>query len=102
MENQSKQVFVAGLEWGIRDEQLKEFFESKGLGVESAVVVMGANGRSKGFGFVTFTDAEHAKRAIEELNGHVLVGRSIVVKPKEERKPTPRFGGNGGGYNNRY
>jgi RNA recognition motif-containing protein len=91
-ENLSKQVFVAGLEWGIRDGQLKEFFESQGLGVESAVVVMGPNGRSKGFGFVTFTDAEHANRAINELNGHVLVGRAIVVKPKEERKPAPRFG----------
>lgn len=87
--NLSDQVFVAGLEWGVDDDQLKAFFEGNGLTVVSAVVVK-SNGRSKGFGFVTFGNAEDASRALD-LNGQMLENRAIVVKPKEARSPRPRY-----------
>ena len=54
-------------------------------------------GRSRGFGFVTFTDAAAAKSALS-LNGTELDGRTIRVDiASEKRKSGPRFGGGGGG-----
>ncbi|MEE6528701.1 hypothetical protein FKM82_031402, partial [Ascaphus truei] len=36
-------------------------------------------GRSKGFGFISFLDAECARRALEQLNGFELAGRPMKV-----------------------
>ncbi|HZJ74845.1 MAG TPA: RNA-binding protein, partial [Perlabentimonas sp.] len=56
------------------------------------------SGRSKGFGFVEMPDDEQARKAIEELDGAEVDGRTIVVNQAEERKER---GGNqrGGGFN---
>jgi RNA recognition motif-containing protein len=47
-------------------------------------------GRSRGFGFVTYEDAEHAQRAVDQMNMTDLDGRTIRVdlaqdKPREGR-----------------
>ena len=45
--------------------------------------------RSKGFGFVTFSNVNEAAKAVEELHENELLGRVIQVrhsKPKEENK----------------
>lgn len=55
------------------------------------------SGRSKGFGFVTFADAESAQKALE-MDGREVEGRKIVVniaKPREDRNGG---GGGGGGF----
>ena len=54
-------------------------------------------GRSRGFGFVTFADAETAAKAREELNNSDLDGRSIRVDTATER-PNRGGGGGGGGF----
>jgi RNA recognition motif-containing protein len=63
-------------------------------------------GRSKGFGFVEMENDTEAEKAIQELNGATVDGRTIVVNKSEpktegERKPynNNRSGGSGGGYN---
>ncbi len=59
------------------------------------------SGRSKGFGFVEFEDADSAKKAIDALNQSEVSGRKIVVneaKPREEGAGGGGFrGGRGGG-----
>ena len=52
-------------------------------------------GRSRGFGFVTFTEDGVTQNAISEMNGTDLDGRPIVVN--EARDQAPRGGGGGGG-----
>ncbi|XP_062266704.1 RNA-binding protein 39-like [Platichthys flesus] len=42
-------------------------------------------GRSKGYGFITFADAECAKKALEQLNGFELAGRPMKVGHVTER-----------------
>lgn len=45
--------------------------------------------RSKGFGFVEMDNADEAKAAIEQLDGHVIKDRSLRVneaKPREEKR----------------
>ena len=36
-------------------------------------------GRSKGYGFVTYYEAEDAKKAMEQMNGFELAGRPMKV-----------------------
>ncbi|WP_394840451.1 RNA-binding protein [Pendulispora rubella] len=62
-----------------------------------------ADGRKRGFGFVTMASAETAKTAADSLKTADLRGRRLVVNlahPKGERPARPEggFGGGGGGY----
>ncbi|HCP44677.1 MAG TPA: RNA-binding protein, partial [Deltaproteobacteria bacterium] len=58
-------------------------------------------GRSRGFGFVTFSESDSANSALQELNGSELDGRTIRVDTATERSRGggggPRRGGGGGG-----
>lgn len=78
------QVFVGNLAWGTSWQDLKDHFKQVGF-VVSADVVKGPDGRSRGFGFVTFKDQEGAESAISSLNETDLNGRNILV-----RESTPR------------
>ncbi len=64
---------------------------------------MDADGRKRGFGFVTMASAESAKNAAEQLKSADLRGRRLVVNiahPKGERPAGGGggFGGGGGGF----
>jgi len=50
-------------------------------------------GRSRGFGFVTFSNPDDADKALTDMDGFELDGRNIHVS-----KPNPRGGGGGGGF----
>lgn len=93
-----KKLFVGGLSWGTNDDGLRQAFERFGNIEEARVISDRETGRSRGFGFVTFSDEEGARQAIAEMDGKELDGRSIKVNEAEE-KPRSRggFGGGGGG-----
>ncbi len=88
-------LFVGGLPWSIDDSSLKDAFAEFGTVNSAKVITDKFTGRSRGFGFVEMPDDE-AKKAMEQLNGSEIDGRSIVVNVAEERKE--RSGGNRGGY----
>lgn len=46
-------------------------------------------GRSKGFGFVTYTTIEEAEKATEGMNAKFLDGWVIFVDPAKPREPKP-------------
>lgn len=107
-------IFCGSLPFSLKDDELREFFEEYGE-VASAVIISDKfTGRSKGFGFVEMPDDEQARKAIEELNGASVSGRTIVVNKAEEkrdgdRRSFNRSGGfnkggfnRGGGRNDRY
>lgn len=50
-------------------------------------------GRSRGFGFVTFSNEKSMRDAIEGMNGQDLDGRNITVNEAQSRS------GGGGGFN---
>ncbi|CAH2070064.1 unnamed protein product [Thlaspi arvense] len=56
-------IFVGGLPWVTRSEGLRSFFQQFGEIIHVNVVCDRATKRSKGYGFVTFKDAESATRA---------------------------------------
>lgn len=97
-------IYVSNLGFNVRDEDLKEFFSPYGEVSSAKVINDRETGKSRGFGFVEMPDDAAAKKAIEELDGGDVEGRTIKVmeaKPKEDK---PRggggFRGNGGGFNN--
>ena len=80
----SKKLYVGSLSYDTTDDSLKDFFSEVG-NVESATVIKdNISGRSKGFGFVEMASEEEAKKAIEDLKGKELDGRTIVL---DEAKP---------------
>lgn len=97
-------IFCGSLPFSLEETELREFFEEYGE-VSSAVIITDKfSGRSRGFGFVEMSDDEQANKAIAELNGAEVSGRTIVVNKAEEKKENNRGGGfnkggNRGGYN---
>lgn len=81
-------VFVGGLPFATTDDELRELFEAHGKVASANVVRDRESGRSKGFGFVEFENADEGKAAEKALNGSEVGGRTISVaeaRPKEDR-----------------
>jgi len=98
-EYMSKKLFVGGLSWNTTDHELGTAFERHGEITEAKVINDRETGRSRGFGFVTFVDADSADSAISALDGTILDGRTIRVNEAQERsRGGNRGGGNRGGY----
>ena len=87
-----KRLYVGGLPCRTTENDLEQLFAQVGA-IESVRLVFDrATGRSKGFGFVEMsTDAEAAK-AVADMNGRDLDGRTLTVNEAQERS-----GGGGGG-----
>lgn len=110
-------IFVGSLPFSIEEADLRDSFEVYGEVTSVKIITDKFTGRSKGFGFVEMSNDEEAEKAIEELNGATVSGRTIVVnksepKPEGERRSfnnnrsgggygNNRGGGNYGGGNNR-
>jgi RNA recognition motif-containing protein len=92
-----KKLFVGGLSWGVDDHALNEAFAQYGEVTEAKVISDRDTGRSRGFGFVTFSDASAADQAIQAMDGTVLDGRNIRVNEAQQRSNDRRGGGGGGG-----
>jgi cold-inducible RNA-binding protein len=88
-------VFVGGLAWATTSEGLKAAFDACGSIVEAKVVTDRDTGRSRGFGFVTFTDDAGCRKAIETMDGATIDGRQVRVN-EAENKPREGGGGRGG------
>lgn len=92
-ERQSKYVsgvnlYVKNLDDSIDDERLKEAFCQYGP-ITSAKVMTDPSGRSKGFGFVCFTQPEQAARAVTEMNATLVGSKPLYValaQRKEDRR----------------
>ena len=90
-------LYVGNLPFSTNSDDLERLFGEHGS-VSSAQVIMDRDtGRSRGFGFVTFTDEEAADKAVSAMNGFQLDGRPIRVDVAQDR----RGGGGGGGGGNR-
>ncbi len=91
------ELYVGNLPWSINDEGLTQLFGAHGK-VERAKVVMDRDtGRSRGFGFVTMTNANEGTAAINALNGADCDGRALRVREAEPRQAGGGGGGGGGG-----
>ena len=90
-------IYVSNLSFAVTDEDLRSYFADYG-DVSSAKVIMDKfTNRSKGFGFVEMSNDAAAQKAIAELDGATVDGRSIkvnIAKPREERPAKKSFSNN--------
>src|SRR5881396_654564 len=89
-------LFVGNLSFNTTENELQDTFAAHGTVVEANVMMDRTSGRPRGFGFVTMSTPEEAKKAIDALNGALLDGRNLTVneeRPKAERSSGGREGG---------
>jgi len=85
----TSKLFVGNLPWELEDRALHELFKSYNPS-HSRVARFPDTGKSKGFGFVRFSDAKSAEAALKGLNGKEFHGRDISVAfkgPKGQNGP---------------
>ena len=89
-------LYVGNLPWSTGEAELEEMFAGIGEVRSANVITDRDTGRSRGFGFVEMSN-DDAKRAIEELNGNEVDGRTIKVNEAEEKRRDSRGGDSRGG-----
>ena len=98
-----KRIYVGNLPFSTTQEDLKNLFVQYGNIEEATVITNKFSGRSKGFGFVTFSDESSVEKAISEMNKKNIEGREIIVKeaipfdPDKPKKPFRKGGRRFGG-----
>lgn len=75
----NERLFVGNLAYSIEEKDLEALFNKVGTVASAEVVKNRQTRRSKGFGFVTMSSLDEAKRAVSELDGEMLDGREISV-----------------------
>ncbi|RWW27368.1 hypothetical protein BHE74_00010554 [Ensete ventricosum] len=75
----ANRVYVGNLSWGVDNLALETLFSEQGKVLEARVVYDRESGRSRGFGFVTYTSAEEVENAISLLNGTVCLFTLIFI-----------------------
>ena len=81
-------IYVSNLGFNVKDEDLNGLFRDFGTVSSAKVITDKLSTQSRGFGFVEMSDENAAQKAIKELNGIMVDGRSIKVseaRPKENR-----------------
>jgi len=82
-------VYVKNFGEELGDEKLKEMFLKYGKITSYKVIMADEGGKNKGFGFVSFEDSEAAEKAVDELNGLEMNGKTLYVgraQKKAERQ----------------
>eukprot|EP00232_Nephroselmis_pyriformis_P030005 CAMPEP_0182871282 /NCGR_PEP_ID=MMETSP0034_2-20130328/11028_1 /TAXON_ID=156128 /ORGANISM="Nephroselmis pyriformis, Strain CCMP717" /LENGTH=607 /DNA_ID=CAMNT_0025003827 /DNA_START=78 /DNA_END=1897 /DNA_ORIENTATION=+ len=85
---QGGNLYLKNLEDTVDDNKLREMFAEYGT-ITSCRVMRDSAGASKGSGFVAFSTAEEATRAVTEMNGKMAGQKPLYValaQRKEERK----------------
>jgi cold-inducible RNA-binding protein len=83
----SMKLYVGGLAYSTTEDELKALFAEIGAVASVAIIKDRDSGQSKGFGFVEMSEVQDGQKAIKDLNGKEVGGRSIVVnqaRPQED------------------
>lgn len=83
-------IFVARLDFGVSQEELKKAFEQYGKVNKVTIATDKETGKPKGFAFVEMFNEEDAQNAIKSLDGYTFNGRQIAVKQAEDRRDNRR------------
>uniref|UniRef100_A0A8C1NA62 Polyadenylate-binding protein n=1 Tax=Cyprinus carpio TaxID=7962 RepID=A0A8C1NA62_CYPCA len=71
-------VYIKNFSEDMDDQRLKELFDKYGK-ILSVKVMTDPTGKSRGFGFVSYEKHEDANKAVEEMNGTELSGKTVFV-----------------------
>jgi splicing factor 3B subunit 4 len=89
-------LFIGNLDENVDERLLYDTFSAFGVMATTAKIARDpSNGKSKGYGFASYTDFESSDAAIESMNGQFLMNKAITVQyafkkdGKGERHGTP-------------
>jgi len=89
----SNKLFVGGLSWDTSSDDLRRAFEGFCSVSDAKVISDRDTGRSRGFGFVTLSDASEMAETIRQMDGFMLDGRNLRVNEANDR-PAPSASSN--------
>jgi RNA recognition motif-containing protein len=97
----ANRLYVGNLPFQATEDVINKHFSACGEVVTVSVMMDRETGQPRGFGFVEMASEAAAKKAVMELNGKELQGRSLRVDIAEDRRggrggPTGGRGGSGG------
>lgn len=81
-------LYIKNIDDSVTDDDFTKLFERYG-DIISASITRDENGKTRGFGFVNYTDHEAASKAVEELNDKDFHGKNLYVgraQKKHERE----------------
>jgi len=79
-------IYVGNLSWETSDSDLRDLVAPYGAPDSVKVIVDRDTNRSKGFGFVEFSDPAQANAAIAGLNGKDFKGRPLTVNEARPKR----------------
>jgi len=77
-------VYVKNFGEDFDDEKLKDLFVPYGK-IISAKVMVNDDGKSRGFGFVSFEEPEGAEKAVDTINGSEINGKTVYCGRAQKR-----------------
>jgi RNA recognition motif-containing protein len=91
-------IYVGNLAGEVTDDDLRAAFEGFGQVDTANVIKDKYSGESRGFGFVEMPGKAEAEKAIEEMNGKELQGRTVTVNEARPKRDRGSGGGRRGGF----
>jgi hypothetical protein len=89
----SPKLYVGNLSFDATESDLFELFKGVGAVRNAEIVANKFNEKSKGFGFVTMSSVDEAKRAVVELHDKEFLGRKLVVSGAKSGEREPNYRG---------
>jgi len=91
----ANKLYVGNFPWSVTENDLRELFAQYGE-VKSVKIIMDKEtGRSRGFAFIEFADAEACQEAMDVENGRDFNGRELRVREAVDKprdgQPTREF-----------
>ena len=83
-------VYIGNIPFKATEENVRGLFAEIGEVVSIDLVTDARTGKPKGFAFVVMASDGEAQKAIEALNGTLLLGRSLSVSEANTQQPRER------------
>jgi len=90
-------IYVGNLSYSTTQDSLEAEFNQFGNVDEVYIATDRETGRPRGFAFVTMSNDNEGREAIEKMDGVELDGRTLRVNEAKPRENTGGGGGGGGG-----
>jgi RNA recognition motif-containing protein len=84
-----KSIYVGNMPFSATEDEIRNMFSPFGEVQSVKLINDRETGKPRGFGFVEMEE-ENAKKAIEELNGKDMGGRSLRVNFAEQKPQRPK------------
>ncbi|XP_067131517.1 heterogeneous nuclear ribonucleoprotein D-like isoform X1 [Centruroides vittatus] len=81
---EERKLFIGGISWDTESKDLKEYFSKFGEIIDVNIKTDPNTGKSRGFGFVTFTNQE-AVETVLKTSSHAIKGKQVDPKRAKAR-----------------